>query len=129
MNILYNSAVSYQRMNSYIGSFILGILGVIFIFCGIFSLSSSFSKKNNTPSNTLNTPNTPSSSESTSDNWPMLFGLGIILSLLSWGLYFMATDTSKTTENTLATLGTFNALNGISGIFSNKRGGYFEIGE
>ena len=126
MDTLYNGVVDYERMKSYVGSFITGIIGIGMLICGLFSLASSLS--NPTPSqNKDNKNNTPSDSES-SNSWIFLSVLGIIFSLISAVLYYMATDTSKTTENMLAAKGAFDVSSSIFKIFRRK-GGYFDQGE
>lgn len=126
MDALYNGAVGYERMKSYIGSFVSGLLGVGIIICAIFSFATSLSSSSTTnPKKETNTP----SDTNTSSGWIFLCICGVILLVISTGLYYMATSTSKTTEHILAAQGAFDATSTIFSLFNHKRGGYFMEGE
>jgi len=121
MDAIYNGAVGYERIKSFIGAIIVGLIGICLIICGISSLASP-------PSTPTNSTKTQSSTE-TSNNWLILSIIGIILLAISGALYFMATDTSKTTQNILAAQGAIDATSSVFSLFNNKNGGDFMIGE
>jgi drug/metabolite transporter (DMT)-like permease len=123
MDTLYNGVVDYERMKSYVGSFITGIIGIAMLIWGLFSYASSLSS----PPPSQNKDNKPAESEP-SNSWIFLSVLGIIFSIISAVLYYIATDTSKTTENILAAKGAFDITSSIFKVFRRK-GGYFDKGE
>ena len=120
MDAIYTGAVEYERMKTFAAMGLCIILGICFISSAISSIYSSLTTSKD------NSNNDTSSQQSSNYGGPILSCIGCICFLVSFGLYYMATN--KSMEKVLAVNGALDSASTISNIFM-RRGGYFDIGE
>jgi len=119
MQTLYNGAVGYERVKSFIGSVIFGLIGIFMIGSAINTFL--YPAPPPPPPNL----NTPSNTQTTTLAWYWISLIGLILCLFSYGLYFMATSQNETVKNVLAAQGALDAFS----FLNNRQGGDFNTGE
>jgi len=119
MQTLYNGAVGFERIKSFIASIVLGLIGICMIGCAI----NTFLYPPPPPPQTSSI--TPSTTQTSIQAWYWTSLSGLIFCLISYGFYFMATSQNETVKNVLAAQGAIDAFS----FLSHNRGGDFNVGE
>jgi hypothetical protein len=123
MQTLYNGAVAYERIKSFIASIVLGLIGICLIGFAINTFL--YPPPPPIKTSSIDLYNPPSTTQTGTLAWYWTSLIGLIFCLISYGLYFMATSQNETVKNVLAAQGAIDAFS----FLSHNRGGDFNVGE
>jgi len=128
---IYQGVIGYERMKSFIGTFIFAGLAIIGLLC-IISAGMNPEKTETTSNPDLKTPSGTASTITTTSGysptaWIFFLGCAIICALLSGLSYYMAT--SKEAEPLLAVNGMLDAANVVGSVLRGRGNANFNLGE